>query len=86
MNICDLAQSFSFFKHKSLQDFQVQFLRWSNKCLLLSLQAKLPEMQLRSALVLQTQTESEELMWTPGVNDCDLLMYLRAARSVFVLY
>ncbi|XP_056293221.1 arginine-glutamic acid dipeptide repeats protein isoform X2 [Pseudoliparis swirei] len=45
-------------------------------------QAKLPEMQLRSALVLQTQTESEELMWTPGVNDCDLLMYLRAARSM----
>ncbi|TNN84347.1 Arginine-glutamic acid dipeptide repeats protein [Liparis tanakae] len=45
-------------------------------------QAKLPEMQLRSAPVLQTQTESEELMWTPGVNDCDLLMYLRAARSM----
>uniref|UniRef100_A0A8C2Z8I2 Arginine-glutamic acid dipeptide (RE) repeats b n=1 Tax=Cyclopterus lumpus TaxID=8103 RepID=A0A8C2Z8I2_CYCLU len=45
-------------------------------------QAKLPEMQLRSAPGLQTQTESEELMWTPGVNDCDLLMYLRAARSM----
>ncbi|KAL6112074.1 rere [Pungitius sinensis] len=45
-------------------------------------QAKLPEMQPRSAPSLQTQTESEELMWTPGVNDCDLLMYLRAARSM----
>ncbi|XP_047438882.1 arginine-glutamic acid dipeptide repeats protein isoform X2 [Mugil cephalus] len=45
-------------------------------------QAKLPELQPRPAPVLQTQTESEELMWTPGVNDCDLLMYLRAARSM----
>lgn len=45
-----------------------------------SLQAKLPELQQRPALGLQGQTESEELMWTPGVNDCDLLMYLRAAR------
>ncbi|XP_078104739.1 arginine-glutamic acid dipeptide repeats protein isoform X2 [Sander vitreus] len=45
-------------------------------------QAKLPELQLRSAPGLQTQTESEELMWMPGVNDCDLLMYLRAARSM----
>ncbi|XP_076012737.1 arginine-glutamic acid dipeptide repeats protein isoform X2 [Genypterus blacodes] len=45
-------------------------------------QAKLPELQPRSAPGLQTQTESEELMWTPGVNDCDLLMYLRAARSM----
>uniref|UniRef100_G3N9H3 Arginine-glutamic acid dipeptide (RE) repeats b n=1 Tax=Gasterosteus aculeatus aculeatus TaxID=481459 RepID=G3N9H3_GASAC len=45
-------------------------------------QAKLPEMQPRSAPSLQTQTQSEELMWTPGVNDCDLLMYLRAARSM----
>uniref|UniRef100_A0A3Q0SB66 Arginine-glutamic acid dipeptide (RE) repeats b n=1 Tax=Amphilophus citrinellus TaxID=61819 RepID=A0A3Q0SB66_AMPCI len=42
-------------------------------------QAKLPELQPRPAPGLQTQTESEELMWTPGVNDCDLLMYLRAA-------
>ena len=41
-------------------------------------QAKLPELQARSAPSLQTQ--SEELVWTPGVNDCDLLMYLRAAR------
>lgn len=49
---------------------------------LVSLQAKLPELQPRPAPGLQTQTESEELMWTPGVNDCDLLMYLRAARSV----
>ncbi|XP_029682197.1 arginine-glutamic acid dipeptide repeats protein isoform X3 [Takifugu rubripes] len=45
-------------------------------------QAKLPELQQRPAHGLQTQTESEELMWTPGVNDCDLLMYLRAARSM----
>ena len=49
---------------------------------LVSLQAKLPELQPRPGPGLQTQTESEELMWTPGVNDCDLLMYLRAARSV----
>ncbi|MEQ2310377.1 hypothetical protein AMECASPLE_008229 [Ameca splendens] len=45
-------------------------------------QAKLPELQPRPALGAQTQTENEELMWTPGVNDCDLLMYLRAARSM----
>ncbi|XP_031707044.1 arginine-glutamic acid dipeptide repeats protein isoform X3 [Anarrhichthys ocellatus] len=45
-------------------------------------QAKLPEMQPRSAPGLQTQMEVEELMWMPGVNDCDLLMYLRAARSM----
>lgn len=45
-----------------------------------SVQAKLPELQPRPALSLQTQTESEDLVWTPGVNDCDLLMYLRAAR------
>ncbi|XP_026204010.1 arginine-glutamic acid dipeptide repeats protein isoform X2 [Anabas testudineus] len=45
-------------------------------------QAKLPELQPRPAPALQSQTESEELMWTPGVNDCDLLMYLRAARSM----
>nr|XP_020453702.1 arginine-glutamic acid dipeptide repeats protein-like isoform X2 [Monopterus albus] len=45
-------------------------------------QAKLPELQPRPAPNLQTQTEGEELMWTPGVNDCDLLMYLRAARSM----
>ncbi|XP_061688872.1 arginine-glutamic acid dipeptide repeats protein isoform X2 [Syngnathoides biaculeatus] len=45
-------------------------------------QAKLPELQPRPTPASQTQTESEELMWTPGVNDCDLLMYLRAARSM----
>ncbi|XP_020498041.2 arginine-glutamic acid dipeptide repeats protein isoform X1 [Labrus bergylta] len=45
-------------------------------------QAKLPELQPRPAPGLQSQTENEELMWTPGVNDCDLLMYLRAARSM----
>lgn len=46
------------------------------------MQAKLPELQPRPPPGLQTQTENEELMWTPGVNDCDLLMYLRAARSM----
>lgn len=51
---------------------------------LVHLQAKLPELQQRPAPTLQSQTEIEELMWTPGVNDCDLLMYLRAARSVQV--
>ncbi|CAN9511789.1 unnamed protein product [Ophioblennius macclurei] len=45
-------------------------------------QAKLPELQPRPPPALQAQTEGEELMWTPGVNDCDLLMYLRAARSM----
>ncbi|XP_015253960.1 PREDICTED: arginine-glutamic acid dipeptide repeats protein-like isoform X1 [Cyprinodon variegatus] len=45
-------------------------------------QAKLPELQQRPSSGAQTQTENEELMWTPGVNDCDLLMYLRAARSM----
>ncbi|XP_056129084.1 arginine-glutamic acid dipeptide repeats protein [Lampris incognitus] len=45
-------------------------------------QAKLPELQPRPVPGLQTPTESEELVWTPGVNDCDLLMYLRAARSM----
>lgn len=49
------------------------------------LQAKLPELQPRPAPSAQTQTDNEELMWTPGVNDCDLLMYLRAARSVALL-
>lgn len=49
-------------------------------------QAKLPELQPWPTPALQTLTESEELMWTPGVNDCDLLMYLRAARSVSILY
>nr|XP_061813877.1 arginine-glutamic acid dipeptide repeats protein-like [Nerophis lumbriciformis] len=45
-------------------------------------QAKLPELQPRSMPVSQTPAQGEELMWTPGVNDCDLLMYLRAARSM----
>ncbi|XP_068171893.1 arginine-glutamic acid dipeptide repeats protein isoform X2 [Antennarius striatus] len=45
-------------------------------------QAKLPELQPRPASGLQSQIDNEELMWTPGVNDCDLLMYLRAARSM----
>lgn len=51
----------------------------------ISMQAKLPELQPRPPPGLQTQTENEELMWTPGVNDCDLLMYLRAARWVYFL-
>uniref|UniRef100_A0A1A8EQK3 Arginine-glutamic acid dipeptide (RE) repeats b n=1 Tax=Nothobranchius korthausae TaxID=1143690 RepID=A0A1A8EQK3_9TELE len=45
-------------------------------------QAKLPELQPRPAPGPQAHVENEELMWTPGVNDCDLLMYLRAARSM----
>ncbi|XP_077384541.1 arginine-glutamic acid dipeptide repeats protein isoform X3 [Festucalex cinctus] len=45
-------------------------------------QAKLPELQPRPVPASHSQTENEELMWTPGVNDCDLLMYLRAARSM----
>ncbi|XP_028969741.2 arginine-glutamic acid dipeptide repeats protein isoform X2 [Esox lucius] len=45
-------------------------------------QAKLPELQPRPTFVVQNQTENEELVWMPGVNDCDLLMYLRAARSM----
>ncbi|XP_067111032.1 arginine-glutamic acid dipeptide repeats protein isoform X2 [Osmerus mordax] len=45
-------------------------------------QAKLPELQPRPAPGIQAQTENEELVWMPGVNDCDLLMYLRAARSM----
>ncbi|XP_061730342.1 arginine-glutamic acid dipeptide repeats protein isoform X4 [Nerophis ophidion] len=45
-------------------------------------QAKLPELQPRPSPTSQTPMDSEELMWTPGVNDCDLLMYLRAARSM----
>uniref|UniRef100_A0A8C7CC63 Arginine-glutamic acid dipeptide (RE) repeats b n=1 Tax=Oncorhynchus kisutch TaxID=8019 RepID=A0A8C7CC63_ONCKI len=45
-------------------------------------QAKLPELQPRPVFGVQTQTENEELVWMPGVNDCDLLMYLRAARSM----
>ena len=53
--------------------------------LIFFVKAKLPELQARPAPSLHTPTESEELVWTPGVNDCDLLMYLRAARSVFGL-
>ncbi|KAL0978169.1 hypothetical protein UPYG_G00166970 [Umbra pygmaea] len=45
-------------------------------------QAKLPELQPRPVFGVQNQTENEELVWMPGVNDCDLLMYLRAARSM----
>ncbi|XP_077581970.1 arginine-glutamic acid dipeptide repeats protein isoform X2 [Stigmatopora nigra] len=45
-------------------------------------QAKLPELQPRSTPASQTSAQGEELMWSPGVNDCDLLMYLRAARSM----
>ncbi|KAJ8360774.1 hypothetical protein SKAU_G00172990 [Synaphobranchus kaupii] len=45
-------------------------------------QAKLPELQPFPSPGGQPVTEKEELVWMPGVNDCDLLMYLRAARSM----
>nr|XP_046220651.1 LOW QUALITY PROTEIN: arginine-glutamic acid dipeptide repeats protein-like [Oncorhynchus gorbuscha] len=49
-------------------------------------QAKLPELQPfpseAPGVLTQAVTENEELVWMPGVNDCDLLMYLRAARSM----
>nr|XP_057941117.1 arginine-glutamic acid dipeptide repeats protein isoform X2 [Doryrhamphus excisus] len=45
-------------------------------------QAKLPELQPFPSSGGQAVTENEELVWMPGVNDCDLLMYLRAARSM----
>ncbi|XP_035761462.1 arginine-glutamic acid dipeptide repeats protein [Neolamprologus brichardi] len=45
-------------------------------------QAKLPELQPFPSPGGQAVTENEELVWMPGVNDCDLLMYLRAARSM----
>ncbi|KAJ8371041.1 hypothetical protein SKAU_G00110690 [Synaphobranchus kaupii] len=45
-------------------------------------QAKLPELQPLPCPGGQVVTENEELVWMPGVNDCDLLMYLRAARSM----
>uniref|UniRef100_H2TEP2 Arginine-glutamic acid dipeptide repeats protein n=1 Tax=Takifugu rubripes TaxID=31033 RepID=H2TEP2_TAKRU len=44
--------------------------------------AKLPELQPFPTPGGQAVTENEELVWMPGVNDCDLLMYLRAARSM----
>lgn len=49
-------------------------------CLLACVQAKLPELQALPNPGIDSVTEKEELVWTPGVNDCDLLMYLRAAR------
>nr|XP_056721232.1 arginine-glutamic acid dipeptide repeats protein isoform X2 [Euleptes europaea] len=45
-------------------------------------QAKLPELQPFPSGDNDTVTQHEELVWMPGVNDCDLLMYLRAARSM----
>ncbi|XP_064423858.1 arginine-glutamic acid dipeptide repeats protein isoform X4 [Latimeria chalumnae] len=45
-------------------------------------QAKLPELQPFPSPDGELVTENEELVWMPGVNDCDLLMYLRAARSM----
>ncbi|KAL2103610.1 hypothetical protein ACEWY4_000478 [Coilia grayii] len=45
-------------------------------------QAKLPDLQPFPSPGGQSVTEKEELVWMPGVNDCDLLMYLRAARSM----
>uniref|UniRef100_A0A8C5TYU1 Arginine-glutamic acid dipeptide repeats protein n=1 Tax=Malurus cyaneus samueli TaxID=2593467 RepID=A0A8C5TYU1_9PASS len=44
--------------------------------------AKLPELQPFPSPDGDTVTQHEELVWMPGVNDCDLLMYLRAARSM----
>uniref|UniRef100_A0A2K6RR98 Arginine-glutamic acid dipeptide repeats protein n=1 Tax=Rhinopithecus roxellana TaxID=61622 RepID=A0A2K6RR98_RHIRO len=46
------------------------------------LQAKLPDLQPFPSPDGDTVTQHEELVWMPGVNDCDLLMYLRAARSM----
>lgn len=43
-------------------------------------QAKLPDLQPFPSPDGDTVTQHEELVWMPGVNDCDLLMYLRAAR------
>uniref|UniRef100_A0A8C5NG35 Arginine-glutamic acid dipeptide repeats protein n=1 Tax=Gouania willdenowi TaxID=441366 RepID=A0A8C5NG35_GOUWI len=45
-------------------------------------QAKLPELRPFPSPGDQAVTENEELVWMPGINDCDLLMYLRAARSM----
>uniref|UniRef100_A0A673M2P3 Arginine-glutamic acid dipeptide repeats protein-like n=1 Tax=Sinocyclocheilus rhinocerous TaxID=307959 RepID=A0A673M2P3_9TELE len=45
-------------------------------------ETRLPELQPFPSPGGQTVTENEELVWMPGVNDCDLLMYLRAARSM----
>nr|XP_005004434.1 arginine-glutamic acid dipeptide repeats protein isoform X1 [Cavia porcellus] len=45
-------------------------------------QAKLPDLQPFPSPDGDTVTQHEELVWMPGVNDCDLLMYLRAARSM----
>ncbi|XP_069466144.1 arginine-glutamic acid dipeptide repeats protein isoform X3 [Ambystoma mexicanum] len=45
-------------------------------------QAKLPELQSFPSPDHEAITQNEELVWMPGVNDCDLLMYLRAARSM----
>lgn len=60
-------------------------LTWYLSVLFVCMQAKLPELQPRPVFGVQTQTENEELVWMPGVNDCDLLMYLRAARLVSTL-
>lgn len=43
-------------------------------------QAKLPDLQPFPSPDRDPITQHEELVWMPGVNDCDLLMYLRAAR------
>ncbi|KAM9298990.1 arginine-glutamic acid dipeptide repeats protein [Gastrophryne carolinensis] len=45
-------------------------------------QAKLPDLQPFPSPDRDLVTQHEELVWMPGVNDCDLLMYLRAARSM----
>ncbi|XP_059111412.1 arginine-glutamic acid dipeptide repeats protein isoform X1 [Peromyscus eremicus] len=45
-------------------------------------QAKLPDLQPFPSPDGDSVTQHEELVWMPGVSDCDLLMYLRAARSM----
>ncbi|KAM4702740.1 arginine-glutamic acid dipeptide repeats protein [Rhinophrynus dorsalis] len=45
-------------------------------------QAKLPDLQPFPSPDRDPITQHEELVWMPGINDCDLLMYLRAARSM----
>lgn len=79
-----LPSNSQFFNIDSVEFFKVGP-TFVSGTVLVSLQAKLPELQPRPVPSLQTQTEREDLMWTPGVNDCDLLMYLRAARSVSAL-
>ncbi|XP_077998737.1 uncharacterized protein LOC144451708 [Glandiceps talaboti] len=46
-------------------------------------QAVLPNFQPKTELNPEmATTQKEDLIWKPSVNDCDLMMYLRAARSM----